>query len=499
MRLVLLVLGSLVFLSGCSDSDDPGRPAPRGVTVEITSPADGSLHGEGSMVTFTGTASDPDGAALSGSALVWSTADDGDPFGTGESVAKTMGVGVHTIVLTATDPADNTGTDSVTITVAAIDPLPWNSYSGMKSRLMEIVDLADANERDRLLDAYADSLRVHGQFPFVAADSVAFFYRGTADPVAFAGDFNGWDPAQGPATRLGDTDLWVREEVFPLDSRLDYKIVLNGANWILDPENPRLQRGGYGDNSVLPMPDYVPSPYVVRQTGVEQGSMVSASLASTNLGYTVDYQVYLPARYPRSGDLPVMYVTDGHEYADDAMGSMVIVLDNLIDAGLIPPIMAVFVDPRVGGTNLRGEQYVLNQDFVDFVADELVPVIDGTYATSTSRLNRGILGTSLGGLNSAWFALQAHEEFYRIGIQSPAFWLQDEAILDQFDDATPLDVDIFMTWGTFHDMGDVTERFRAILDAKGYQYSHRIVNEGHSWGNWRALLDDILIGFWGTP
>ena len=54
-------------------------------------------------------------------------------------------------------------------------------------------------------------------------------------------------------------------------------------------------------------------------------------------------------------------------------------------------------------------------------------------------------------------------------------------------------------WGTFHDMADVTGQFQTILDTKGYDYRHVIVNEGHSWGNWRALLDDILIGFWGSP
>ena len=35
-----------------------------------------------------------------------------------------------------------------------------------------------------------------------------------------------------------------------------------------------------------------------------------------------------------------------------------------------------------------------------------------------------------------------------------------------------------------------------ILDDKGYEYRTLTVNEGHSWGNWRALLDDVLLAFW---
>jgi enterochelin esterase family protein len=232
---------------------------------------------------------------------------------------------------------------------------------------------------------------------------------------------------------------------------------------------------------------------------VPRGALAPGSLASTALGYTVAYQVYTPAGYAGLSDLPVIYVTDGHEYADDAMGSMVIVLDNLIAAGLIRPVMAVFIDPRVGGQNRRAEQYVMNPLFVQFVADELVPVIDAAYATSPDRSDRGILGTSLGGLNSAWFALEATAAFRRIGIQSPAFQAGGGAILGLFQDAPRLDVDIVMSWGTFYDFGPTTVQFQAILDAKGYDYTHVVVNEGHSWGNWRALLDDVLIAFWPAP
>ncbi len=372
------------------------------------------------------------------------------------------------------------------------------SCAAMKSRLLDITAMTDPIDREAVLDALWDSLRVHNRFPFVAGDSVAFLFRGDAATVNFTGDFNGWDPAPPKAARLGNSSVWLQEEVFPRDARLDYKIVLNGDTWLLDPENPRLQRSGFGDNSELRMPAYVPSPYVIRASGIPRGTLTPGHLDSTNLRYTVHYVTYTPARYPGLDNLPVIYVTDGHEYADDAMGSMVIVLDNLIDRGLIRPIMAVFIDPRVDGRNLRSEQYILNEHFVRFVADELVPVIDTEYRTSHDRLDRGILGTSLGGLNSAWFALRASDTFGRIGIQSPAFQAGPD-ILDMFAKSPRLDVDIFMTWGTMHDFSESTLKFQNILEAKGYRYHHLVVNEGHSWGAWRALLDDILREFWPEP
>ena len=55
-----------------------------------------------------------------------------------------------------------------------------------------------------------------------------------------------------------------------------------------------------------------------------------------------------------------------------------------------------------------------------------------------------------------------------------------------------------MTWGTLNDGATGTAAMAAILSEKGYKFTTLVMNEGHSWGFWRALLDDVLIYFWGT-
>jgi hypothetical protein len=76
------------------------RPPP---VVSISAPADGAEFADGSPITFTGSAIDADGIALSGSALVWTSSRDG-VFGTGESFAfANLSVGEHEITLSATD------------------------------------------------------------------------------------------------------------------------------------------------------------------------------------------------------------------------------------------------------------------------------------------------------------------------------------------------------------------------------------------------------------
>jgi enterochelin esterase family protein len=362
-----------------------------------------------------------------------------------------------------------------------------------------VATTAEKAEREAQIDALWDALRAEGRFPFVHGDRVAFLYRGEAENLTVVGDFSGWKPGANRARRLIPSDVWIQEETLPSDARLDYKFIRNGGEWLMDPENPRQQLGGFGPNSELRMPEYVASPWVARREGVAQGTLEPPrSIQSQQLGYEVSYRVYVPDGYDELEKLPAIYVTDGHEYAHDDMGSMVIVLDNLIAAGRIPPVLAVFIDPRVGGRNLRGEQYVLREAFAQFVAQELVPQVDGSFRTDARREARAILGTSLGGLNSAWFALRIPETFRLIAMQSPAFHAGDGAITRLYRESPSLDVKMHMSWGTFFDFGDVSKEMVGILQGKGYDLITVTTHEGHSWGQWRALLDDVLIHFWGS-
>lgn len=281
------------------------------------------------------------------------------------------------------------------------------SYQDFKNALLGIVNNPDSATRQAELNTFWTQLQGAGQIPYAQANQYAYLYRGSASSVAWRGDFNGWGVATG--TQFPGTDLWIREGTLPADARVDYKLFLNGSNWVLDPANPLQMWSGFGPNSELRMPDYAYPVETVRHAGVPRGTLSgNVTMASSNLGYDVNYRVYTPAGYDPEGaqQLPVVYVTDGHEYAADHMGSMVVVLDNLISGLRLQPVLAVFIDPRQPGNpghNRRSSEYVANADFLRFVADELVPAIDRDFTTTVAAEGRAILGTSLGGLNSAYF------------------------------------------------------------------------------------------------
>ncbi len=89
-------------------------------TANISSPADGSTHGAGTSVTFSGTGSDAEDGTLTGASLVWTSSLDGQ-IGTGTSFSlASLSEGDHTITLTATDSGGLTGMDQVDITIAPV-------------------------------------------------------------------------------------------------------------------------------------------------------------------------------------------------------------------------------------------------------------------------------------------------------------------------------------------------------------------------------------------
>ena len=306
---------------------------------------------------------------------------------------------------------------------------PLNDRAEFKTELLRISGLLDKTERLAALDKFWNYLKGNNQIPFKAGNYAAFLYRAEADSIMFQGDFSGWGGmgSQGTrAERLKNTELWLLEREFPTDARLDYKIVINGKTWILDPNNPYIQMSGFGPNSELRMPDWKPSPWTVRDNNLPSGTLSeNFRVTSTNLGYDINYRVYLPQGYAKLKNLPVIYVTDGHEYLDDQKGSMVIVLDNLIAKNKIKPVIAVFIDPRDPDTlsyNKRESQFLINEKYINFVSKELVKRIDSVYKTNKNPDDRAILGTSYGGVCATYFGLMRSNVFHLAAIQSPAYW-----------------------------------------------------------------------------
>lgn len=220
-------------------------------------------------------------------------------------------------------------------------------------------------------------------------------------------------------------------------------------------------------------------------------------ISSETLGYSLQYRVYVPEAAGSVSDLPVLYITDGPGYV--SQGRMQKVLDRLIESGKIEPVVAVFVDARDPDNlriNRRNSQFLCNKDYLDFYVEELIPVVEKSWPVGRTRDHRGILGLSFGGTNAACFGLMGYETFSDIGMHSPANHPVKE-LLPAYEEMPLLPLRMFLSTGSPNDNTQANRRFRTVLEDKGYPMKYIETQQGHNWNNWRPLIDDVLLYFYG--
>jgi len=372
------------------------------------------------------------------------------------------------------------------------------------SDLTQASKITDPIQQKEALDKSWNELKKSKRIPLVVNDSVLFFYRGDGNKVQWTGDFNGWGydkKFNSTGENFTGSDIWYLKSSFPKNARLDYKIIINDNEWLIDPDNDQQQWSGVGVNSELRMPGWIEDEALTPHENTPHGKLESdLLLKSKTLGYQITYSVYLPANVNQLGKLPVVYVTDGYEYIHPKMGNMITVLDNLIASKKIKPIIAVFIDHREPinrSNNKRMEELAMNGRYLQFFTDEFIPKIETSYPAQPDAASRAILGTSMGGLNAAYFVFAKPDFFSMAGIQSPAFYTRPQ-IYSLCNNPNNTKVKISMTSGVFNDTSEGGQKMKGILEANSCVYTYREVNEGHSWGNWRNLTDDILIDLFGN-
>ncbi|NQV30230.1 MAG: hypothetical protein HQ508_05015 [Candidatus Marinimicrobia bacterium] len=347
---------------------------------------------------------------------------------------------------------------------------------------------ASGDAKQALVDSFMQWADATTGIPYIEESRAYFLYiNGSSPQVAVAGDFCDWDPANQNFTNLSGTNLHYRSYPFESDARLDYKLVVDG-NWILDPLNGRTCSGGYGPNSELSMGNYIQPPEIETYT-IPHGTLISTSFSDTTQNRTRTLKIYTPAGYSE-GDQQYrsIYFLDGSEYV--TLGYARNVLDFMIAQELIPPVIAVFTDP----TN-RNSEYNYDYDFMEMFVGELVPWIDSQYRSFPESDKRAIAGVSLGGLTALLFTLQHPEVFGNCGAYSSAIWLGD--LIEQYQNAQVQSVKIYMDAGTYESsIINSSASLQEILENNNWEYRWKVWHEGHSWGAWRAHLDESLTYFW---
>jgi enterochelin esterase family protein len=351
---------------------------------------------------------------------------------------------------------------------------------------------------------------------------VTFLWRGEARST------RAWWNIDVPLTRLPGTDLWYGTRAFPADLRTIYCLVHDDTETLpndpvttgathLDPDNPQRMpfpadpldpSDSYHWASVLELPHAPAEPWTTDRPGVTPGRLTTASISSAALGNEYPVTVYRPADVPAE-PLPALVVFDG--YLAQTVLRLPTVLDNLIGAGRIPPMAALFIhtfDDR------RERDLSPLPPIEHFVVDELLPWARAGWHLGADTGRDMVTGASRGGLIAAYLALRRPDVFGAVIAQSGSFWWPEPDqgqpcwLIREVSRLPRSDVRFYLDVGTMETMPapgggptqlSVCRQMRDALQEHGHHVTYAEFTGGHDYINWRRTLADGLLAVCAAP
>ena len=371
---------------------------------------------------------------------------------------------------------------------------------------------------------------------------VTFVWRGSQDTRNVSvlwESFSRMFPDKAVLTRLSGTDVWFTSASITKTKRFYYKFVENGplpprpddsdarARTAIrqgiaqgDPFNPRQfddtpNPGSdyYGAASFVEMPDAPAEPWIQPRPDVARGRVDSRSFASVILGNERTITVYTPPHYADSGQpYGVIFLTDGDSYI---RGQFVLeVLNNLIAARQIPPLVAVMIGNAPGA---RTRELSGDAKFEEFLVSEIIPWAQRSYHITREPRRTIIGGLSLGGLTAAYMGWRHPDIFGNVLAQSGSFWwmpprdptrpaerdydAEPNWLSSQFLTGPKLPLRFYLSSGLDElDMRGKgasilvpNRHLRDVLRAKEYDIAYEEVDGAHDSLNWRYTFPRGLI------
>jgi predicted alpha/beta superfamily hydrolase len=211
--------------------------------------------------------------------------------------------------------------------------------------------------------------------------------------------------------------------------------------------------------------------------------LVSTPLLAQGLDRSVELLAWIPPGTDEHARLPVLYMHDGDNLFDEPASHTGewCVDETLESMGRAAIVVGI---PNAG--DRRMHEYcpwpnhftddVLGDTYARFVVDQVVPFIDETLPTRPDRSQRGVMGSSLGGLISLYCFLAYPETFGFVGSMSTAAWWTP-GLWPFLDDVDPPPGRVYLDVGTdempmdpftSHAYVDSFHRLRTWCIAAGY-------------------------------
>jgi len=261
--------------------------------------------------------------------------------------------------------------------------------------------------------------------------------------------------------------------------------------------------------------DYTLGPDSQRQPDVPQGTVTHYTWTSKIYPGTIrDYWVYVPAQYRADKPACLMVFQDGAGWMDEKGGwRATIVLDNLIQKGEMPVTIGVFINPGILNALSPNQQNrydrsleydALGDRYARFLIEEILPEVTKNYNISTDPNDRGIAGSSSGGIAAFNVAWNRPDSFRRVMsfIGSFTSLRGGDEIADLIRKTEPKPLRVFLQDGS----GDqniysgnwflANQEIYSALQYAGYESTFITGYEGHNAKQGGSILPDALRWLW---
>jgi enterochelin esterase family protein len=237
-----------------------------------------------------------------------------------------------------------------------------------------------------------------------------------------------------------------------------------------------------------------------------EGRLENHRLESLAFKDSREIQVYVPARFRRNRQYPLLIVHDGVDYLNFA--NLKIVLDNLITSLEIPPLIAAMIQSPD-----RLQEYSGDDRHAAFLSDELVPFMTNAYPLINDAGARGIMGASFGGVAALHAAWRYQDVFGRLLLQSGSYAFSDIGrhqrgpafdpvvrFMNEFRENPGMPAErIYMSCGIYESLIYENRSLLPRLQTQGIDVRFEEARDAHNWENWRDRLRNGLSWIFPGP
>ena len=153
---------------------------------------------------------------------------------------------------------------------------------------------------------------------------------------------------------------------------------------------------------------------IISSVSIVKADVITSYFYSDSLGYDMYYEIVLPPSYESNPDstYPSIYFLHGFGLDYSWYGSVVSVFEDMMALGEIRESILIkpdgFVIPYLGSMYTNSDY---NGQFEDYIVQDLISHIDGSYNTIDNSSYRAIMGHSMGGYGAVKLSIKFPELF----------------------------------------------------------------------------------------